>query len=150
MFRIARGMRLGQRGEKRQAAGSDGQIRDAPDDDGQARSPAVQVGMRAAAPGCRDGAGRRRSRDGIGLDDLAGVHDRDAVGDLVDDSEVVGDQDHAHPELVAQAGEQVEDLGLDRDVERGRRLVGDQQLGFSRSAVAIITRWRIPPENWCG
>ena len=31
-----------------------------------------------------------------GLDDLAGVHDRDPVGDLGDHAEVVGDQDQAH------------------------------------------------------
>jgi hypothetical protein len=37
-----------------------------------------------------------------------------------------------------------------RHVERGRRLVGDQQSGSLTSAIAIITRWRIPPENWCG
>jgi hypothetical protein len=31
-------------------------------------------------------------------------------------------------------------------VERRRRLVGDQHSGFEASAIAIITRWRIPPE----
>ena len=45
----------------------------------------------------------------------------------------------------------LEDLRLDRHVERGRRLVGDQQTsGLHASAIAIITRWRMPPENWCG
>ena len=34
----------------------------------------------------------------------------------------------AVPVCVAEVPHQVEDLGLDRDVERGRRLVGDQQL----------------------
>ena len=47
--------------------------------------------------------------------------------------------------------QQLEDLRLDRDVERGRRLVGDQQRrDRTTSAIAIITRWRMPPENWCG
>ncbi len=23
-------------------------------------------------------------------------------------------------------------------------------LGLQASAIAIITRWRMPPENWCG
>ena len=23
-------------------------------------------------------------------------------------------------------------------------------LGLQESAIAIITRWRMPPENWCG
>ena len=30
------------------------------------------------------------------FDDLAGVHDGDAVGDLGDDAEVVGDEEHGH------------------------------------------------------
>ena len=37
----------------------------------------------------------------------------------------------AHLELLAQGVDDVEDLGLDRDVERRRRLVGDQQLGLA-------------------
>ena len=41
-------------------------------------------------------------------------------------------------------------LRLDGDVERGRRLVGDQQLGRQASAMEIIARCRWPPESWCG
>ena len=48
------------------------------------------------------------------------------------------------------AADQLEDLRLDGHVERRRGLVGDQQLGSLSSAIAIITRWRMPPENWCG
>ena len=43
-----------------------------------------------------------------------------------------------------------QDLRLGGDVERGGRLVGDQQAGSSASAVAIITRWHWPPDSWCG
>ena len=43
----------------------------------------------------------------------------------------MGDEDDAHPELLAAAGEQIEDLGLDGHVERGGRLVGDEQLGLA-------------------
>ncbi len=57
-----------------------------------------------------------------------GVHDHDPVGDVRHHAEVVRDQDDRRPELVAHVGEQVEDAGLDRHVERGRRLVGDQHL----------------------
>ena len=75
----------------------------------------------------------------------------DPVGDLGDHAEVVGDQHDRHAELALQLAQQVEDLRLDGDVERGRRLVGDQQRrGRTTSAMAIITRWRMPPENWCG
>jgi hypothetical protein len=41
----------------------------------------------------------------------------------------VGNQDHRHPALALLALQQVEDLPLHRDVERGRGLVGDQELG---------------------
>ena len=55
------------------------------------------------------------------------------------------------PELAAQAREQLEHLRLDGDVERRGRLVGDQQLAARpASAMAIIARWRWPPESWCG
>ena len=56
----------------------------------------------------------------------------------------------ARVEPVAQVAQQVEDLGLHGDVERGGRLVGDQQLGSQESDWAIIARCRWPPESWCG
>ena len=64
--------------------------------------------------------------------------------------EVVGDQNDRGAEPVAQLAEDVEHAGLDRDVERGGRLVGDQHLRRQATAMAIITRWRIPPDSWCG
>ena len=42
--------------------------------------------------------------------------------------EVVRDEEVGEVELVLEVLEQVDDLGLDRDVERGDRLVGDDQL----------------------
>ena len=66
---------------------------------------------------------------GAGLDDLAGLHHGDAVGDAADDAEVVGDEEHAHALGLLHLGEEVEDAGLDGDVERGGGLVGDQDVG---------------------
>ncbi len=55
------------------------------------------------------------------------------------------------PRLADQLGEQVEDLRLHDHVERRRRLVGDHQVAGRRpSAIAIITRWRWPPDSSCG
>ena len=62
------------------------------------------------------------------LDDLAGVHDRDAVADVGHDAEVVRHDHHRHPGVGDQRTQQAEDLGLHRDVERRRRLIRDQQL----------------------
>ena len=60
------------------------------------------------------------------------VHDDHAVRDVRDDAEVVRDQDDRRAEALADVAHQVEDAGLDRDVERGRRLVGDQDLRVAR------------------
>ena len=65
------------------------------------------------------------------LDDLAGVHHGDAVRHAGDDAEVMGDEEDRHPALRLERAQQVEHLRLDRDVERGGRLVRHQQLGFA-------------------
>ena len=68
----------------------------------------------------RLGVERLGGRD---LHQLAQVHDRDPVGDVADHAEVVGHEQVGQLELVLQVVEQVHDLRLDRDVERGHRLV---------------------------
>ena len=50
----------------------------------------------------------------------------------MDDAEVVRDEHVRQLELVLQVVEQVDDLRLDRDVERRDRLVGDDQLRVQR------------------
>ena len=112
----------------------------------------VRPGMRAAgAAGCRRAAARRStSRTGTGLDDPAVMHDHHPVGDVGDHAEIVGDQQEPHPGLAQEIAQELQDLRLDGDVECRGRLVGDQQRGALASAMAIITRCRCPPENWCG
>ena len=61
------------------------------------------------------------------LDDLAAIHDGDAVGEMRDDRDVVRDEQVGDAELVAQVGEQVDDRGLHRDVERRDRLVAHDE-----------------------
>ncbi len=60
------------------------------------------------------------------FDDLARVHDRDAVGELEQQREVVRDEEDGEAELVLELPYLLEDLTLDDDVERGRGLVHDQ------------------------
>ena len=43
----------------------------------------------------------------------------------------MGDEDDRRVEVVLQPVDQLQDLGLDGDVERGRRLVGDEELGLA-------------------
>ena len=66
------------------------------------------------------------SLDRAGLDDRSGIHDRDPVGDLRHDAHGVRDQEDAHAAPAPQVLDQPEDLRLDRDVERRRRLVSEE------------------------
>ncbi len=64
-----------------------------------------------------------------GLDHLTGVHDGDPVAHVGHNAEVVGDQQDRHALGVAQVEQQVEDLGLDRDVEGCGGFIRDKDPG---------------------
>jgi hypothetical protein len=66
------------------------------------------------------------------LDDGTVPHHDHLVGDAADDAEVVGDEQVADAGIGADVGEQVEYLGLHRDVEGGHRLIEHQQRGLDR------------------
>ena len=82
------------------------------------RQQALRIGMFGVA----EQLGRRRL-----LDDPSGVHDGDAVRRLRDDAEIVRDQEERQLELALHVAQEFQDLRLDGDVERRRRLVGDEQ-----------------------
>ena len=75
--------------------------------------------------GCREHARYRAL-----FDDLAVLHHADAVGELAHDAEVVGDEQKRHAEPLLDVLQQRDELGLHRDIERGGRLVGDQEIGL--------------------
>ena len=56
----------------------------------------------------------------------------DQIGDVADDRQVVGDEQVGEIELLLERLEQVDDLRLDRDVERRHRLVGDDEVRVDR------------------
>ena len=86
-----------------------------------------------AARAYRGGAATRNTAlTGPDLDDPSAIHHRDAVDDVPDDAEVVRDEHHRQALLAPDVGEEVEDLGADRDVERRHRLVGDDQVRLDR------------------
>jgi hypothetical protein len=68
--------------------------------------------------------------DGTLLDDAALGHHADPVGHLANDAEVVGDEQQRHAVARLQRLQELQDLRLDGDVERRRRLVGDQEVGL--------------------
>ena len=62
------------------------------------------------------------------LGDPSRIHHGHAVGGLGDHAHVVGDQHHRRAVIAPEALDQRNDLRLHGDVERGGRLVGDDQL----------------------
>ena len=62
------------------------------------------------------------------LDNAAGIHDGDAAADIGDQAEIVADHQDGGASLGAQIPHQLDDLRLHGDVERGGRLVGDQEV----------------------
>ena len=70
------------------------------------------------------------SADIADLGDAAGIHHGDAIGGLGDHAHVVGDQHHRGAVPARQVLQDRDDLRLHRNVERGRRLVGDDQRGL--------------------
>ena len=67
-----------------------------------------------------------------GLDERSGVHDVYALTHAGDDSEVVRDQDERGPPFCDERAQEVEDLRLNRHVERRCRLVRDEELRLAR------------------
>ena len=84
------------------------------------------------------------------LDQLAGIHDGDAVTDVGHDAQVVADEEIGEAELALQVREQVEHVGLDGDIEGRHHLVADDQPRLSTSARAMLARCFWPPEISCG
>src|SRR5262245_17934548 len=89
---------------------------------GDDRSREQCLRVRVLRPGEQLVAGRE-------LDDLAEVHDRDAVAEKLDGGEVVADEQAREAELSLEVAEQVEHRCMHRDVERRDGLVRDQEAG---------------------
>ena len=62
------------------------------------------------------------------FDNLAPMHDGDPIGHVGGDAKIVGDEHQPHTFLDLEPLEKVEDLGLHRDIQRRRRLVGDEEV----------------------
>ncbi len=55
------------------------------------------------------------------FDDAARVHHGNALGHLRNDAQIVGDEKQTESQFTAEAVQQIQDLFLHRDVERGCR-----------------------------
>ena len=56
------------------------------------------------------------------------IHDHDLVGDMLDDRQIMADKEIGQIEAFLQVDEEVEDLGLDRDIEGRDRFIEHQDL----------------------
>ena len=84
------------------------------------------------------------------LDDAAEIHHRDAVADVLDHREVVRDEQIRQLQFVLQIHQQVDDLRLDRDVERGDRLVADDQVRVERQRAGDADALALPAGEFVG
>ncbi len=66
------------------------------------------------------------------LDEAAEIHHPDGIGHVLDQGQVMSDDDVGQGELGLEVGQQVDDLRLDRYVERADRLVEDEHLSARR------------------
>ena len=66
------------------------------------------------------------------LDDAAEIHHGDALAEMPHHRQIVRDEQIGEAEALAQILEQIDDLRLDRDVERGHRLVADDEFRIER------------------
>ena len=72
-----------------------------------------------------------KSLHGRLLQDRAGIHDHYAVRDAGDNAQIMRYLDNRHAQFPAKPPDQFDDLRLDGDVERGRRLIGYKNLGVA-------------------
>ena len=66
------------------------------------------------------------------LDRLSRIHDADAVASLEDEAEIMRDIDHRRPEALRDVLDQLDHARFDGDIERGCRLIEQQELGIGQ------------------
>ena len=92
-----------------------------------------------------------------GFYDFSLIHHGNAVRDVVDDAEVVRNKNHGEAEVLLKLFDEIENLRLDRDIQRGDWFIRDDELGFRRqrpgdgNALTLATRKlvRIFPHHPC-
>lgn len=68
------------------------------------------------------------------LHEFAEIHNADAVRDMANDAEIVGNKQISKSEIRLQVLKHIDDLRLNGDVERGDRLIADDELGIDRKS----------------
>ena len=84
------------------------------------------------------------------LHEAASIQDRDPVGDLIVDPEVVRDDDEGVALLALEPDEGFQYLALHHHVQCRRRLVGEDDLRIDMGGQADHDALPHAPESWCG
>jgi len=66
------------------------------------------------------------------FNDMPRVHHRNVIGHARHHAEVMGDQQDGHSRIFLQLLQQLQDLGLDGDIQGGSGFIGDEQLRLAR------------------
>src|SRR5437764_2832333 len=84
------------------------------------------------------------------LHDLAQIHHRHAVGDVLDDRQVVRDEHVGEIVVALEVFEKIDYLRLHRNVERRYRLVADDELGLNRECARNTDALALAPGELVG
>ena len=116
-------------GSETAALGHSGEIRYASGDAGKNLYAGTKLRHRGNKALCvRMGRVGKEDLHGSFLDDLSGVHNDDAGTHLSHNAEIVGDEEDAHALVLLDLFHQLQDLGLNGNVQSGGRLVGNQKI----------------------
>ena len=63
---------------------------------------------------------------------MSQIQDRNVVTHVLDDAQVVADEQVGEAEFFLKAAQQIQDLCLDRNIQRRNRLVAHDQIGLGR------------------
>lgn len=67
------------------------------------------------------------------LDNATKIHDGDAITDMMDDGEIMGNENVGKLQLLLKVRQEIEDLRLDRDIQRRHGFIENNKLWFERN-----------------
>src|SRR5215510_2794337 len=84
------------------------------------------------------------------LDHPSKIHDRDTMAQVPDHAEIMGNEQVGELELLAEFFEEIDDLRLDRHVERRDRLVANNEFGPQRERARNADALALPAAHFVG
>lgn len=82
-----------------------------------------------------------------GFHGIALMHNQHPIGNIRHHPHIVGDENHPHLHLLLQHLNQLQDLGLNGDIQRRGGFVRNEHRRTARQRHRNHHRWRMPPES---